>query len=86
MILARQRWRRRTQRGDGERGPGSNTWGVVKWRYIGISIGIGISNDNGNGMSMWYRLKQQTELNHCKLSACVSFSSTVTTAIFDKSF
>lgn len=55
--------------------------------YISISISnsisVDIGNDNGNGMSMWYR---QTELNHCKLFACVSFSSTVTTAAFDKSF
>lgn len=51
-----------------------------------ISISIGISNDNGKGTSMWYRLMQPRELNHYKLSACVSFSSTVTNAAFDKSF
>lgn len=42
-------------------------------RYISIRIG----NNNGSGMSMTYTFIQQTQLNHCKLSACVSFSSTV---------
>lgn len=45
-----------------------------------------LAMDNGKGTSMWYRLMQPRELNHYKLSACVSFSSTVTNAAFDKSF
>lgn len=72
LILARRGEGGTPRRRRGE-GPWMKDTGSGEDRCISIRIG----NNNGSGMSMTYTFIQQTQLNHCKLSACVSFSSTV---------